>query len=988
MNFTRLHLDNLKPYGKRLSSTCMDSKNLRITKHVLCALLAASPFCEVQAQPADPAPAEQPANELEALFSDAQKAFQTKDYATAINKLDTLLKAIATNKAVPQETLELIRFNIGLAHLLSGDGAKAEVAFTECVKAHPKGEYTSRCYLGIGRACILQGTPEKKEKSIEALKQAALDPKFRAEAGLSLGQVYNDLNRPEEAFTVFRSLMGSDVRTPQQTNAAVEVIGLLAASEKLDDLTSYLGRVINQSGIRDSIAWYSNQIIVKGDEIASNNSYEVALALYRSIPPRRQILETQRVALEDQRKAVAALEQRIASEAKLPIAKRSNAGEEVGNLKAALEMNTKALEAIEAKEDLDAALLLRRGRCLYYLDRFEEALVCFRTIRTQHPKSNDLEAAAYSEIFVYNQLKDTTELQKRATDFLQKHPNSQNLEQVAMLAGEGLANAGKWDEVLAFYKDLETKYPNSQSLDRYVFFQGVALFRTGKFADAGKTFTKFAQTFPNSPFYEDAMYQIAMANFVEGKYKETLASCQDYLKRFPTGRYSGDIRYRLAYIDFRDEEADQSKKIIKDINAFVEANPGDPSTGMMLNLLGDTYTQKKSMQQEKDSQDKALDAYKKALESESPDDVIRYATEQATIILQAKKDWAGLAELHKGIVQRRPNSPLALISKTWIVKMMVREGKGLEAAELLGESLKETIGDPANEQVEPMIDELVRSLVPKRVRGVEPDLDALMGQLNTIIDKAATGQESPTTNARKAYAGARLADMVRKPDRADLLLKGMAANTDPAVLSPMLLSAAGEILLKGGELDKSAAMFQRIVDRFQDSAFADSGPVGLARVEMARKEYQKALDLFTKALEEIPGMSRYREATVGKLEALTKLGKLDDAEKLGLEVLGDRGFKGESSGQAYLLLGDVYKAKASTKTGSEKEEDLRKANGYYINAFARFKAFPEIAADGLLRSYTVLTELGESDAAKQTLDGIIQNPKFDGTKAKAEALKK
>jgi tetratricopeptide (TPR) repeat protein len=992
MNFHSLHLDKLYSPGKKVPATRMDSKNLRFTKHALCALLATMPLCELQAQPAEPAaPAEQPAGELETLFADAEKAFGTKDYATAVGKLETLLKAIAENKAVPAATLEMIRFNIGLGYLLMNDAAsaaKAEVALTECLTKHPKGEYSSRCYLGVGKACIIQGTPEKKEKAINALRQAAMDPKYRSEAGLALGQVYSELGRQDEAFQVFRTLMGSDVRTPQQTGAAVEVIGLLAESEKLDDLTAYLDRVINQPGIRDAIAWYTNQIVVRANDLSQRGAHEIALALYRSIPPRRQVLETQRASLEEQKREVADIEKKIADEIakKVPIARRSQVGEAIGVLKAALELNTQALAAIEAAVDLDADLLLGRGRSLYYLERYEEALVCFRTIRNVYPAAKNLETAAYSEIVTYNQLKNTDELQKRAAEFLTKHPGSTNLEQIAMIAGQGLADAGKWDEMIAFYKDLAARFDTSKSKDQYVFFQAYGLFRSGKFAEAGQAYSNFVQTFPESERYEDALYQIALCNFIQGKFKETLGSIQDYLKKFPRGRYSGDLRYRLAYIDFRDTE-DQSEKLVKEINAFVTENIDDPSAGAMLNLLGDTYSQKKTIQeklkdQKVDPQDKALESYMRAANSESNPDVIRYAVEQATIILQAKKDWNGLVNLHQGMMKRYPGSDLALISTTWVVKMMVRENKAAEAAELLANTLKDSIADPSNEQVESLIDEMVRTLVPpRRAKGAEVNPDALFEQLNKIFDKAAEGQENPTTFARKNYAGARLFDMLRLPDRSDQLLKAIALNSPPEALSPMLLSACGEILVKDGQIDKAEGMFLRIVDRYQESPFADSGPVGLGLIALKKGEFQSAMDHFTFAIDESQGSSKFREANIGRVEALAKLGKLDEAETAGLALLADRSFKGEPGGQVYLLVGDIFKARAATKGGAEKEEQQKKANSYYQNAFARFKAYPEIAAEGLWRSSEVLKDMGLNEEAETTLKILRENEKFKNTPA-------
>ena len=199
---------------------------------------------------------------------DPEPAFQrggsgfrrAKNTTTAVAKIQELLEALGPNKDAP---LELLYFNIGLGYLLGEKPAEAEAAFTECLKRFPKGEYASRCYLGVGRACILQDTPEKKERAIEALKIAALDPKYRSEAGLWLGEVYTDLGKHEEALVVFKSLMGSDIRSPQQTTAAVEVIGLLAETGKLEDLILYLDRLSNQAGVRDAIAWYANQVIVR-----------------------------------------------------------------------------------------------------------------------------------------------------------------------------------------------------------------------------------------------------------------------------------------------------------------------------------------------------------------------------------------------------------------------------------------------------------------------------------------------------------------------------------------------------------------------------------------------------------------------------------------------------------------------------------------------------------------------------------------------------
>ena len=929
---------------------------------------------DAQAPPAAPpaGPAAPPAvnspGALNRIFTDAEAAFAAKDYPTAVTKIQELLKALGPNKDAP---LELLYFNIGLGNLLGEKNAEAEAAFRDCVKRFPKGEYASRCHLGIGRACMLQETPEKKQRAIEALKLAAADPKYRSEAGLWLGQVYTELSKHQEALVVFRSLMGSDVRTPQQTTAAVEVLGLLADTGKLEDLSAYLERISHQAGVRDALAWFANQVVVRGDELVGTQSYEAALTIYRSVPPRSQILEIQAIALESMRKDAKILETRVEAEKSKALNQHSNASELLNALKPAIELAENAMKAIEEKTDLDAALLMRRGRCLFYLDRYEEALVCFRTLRTKHAATADAKSAAYAEIVILNKLKNIPEIKERCEQFLRKYPDAENTEQVATLAGEVLVQSGAWKEVGAFYRGLETKFPKSESLERYIFFQGLAFFQEGTFAESSPLFEKFLKTYPNSPLVENALYYVAMSNFLNNKYKETLASCREYLSKFPDGRYAGDMRYRLSFIDFNDKDEDQSDKIIRELGAFLAEHPDDAANGSILCLMADTYKKKEKEQE-------SLDAYQKAVWTDSPDDVIQYALDTATAILQSRKDWMAIAELHGNFLQRKPDSQLALLSATWVAK--VREGKSAEAADLLANAMKARIGNPSSEQVEFIIDELVKTLVPRK-KPADIDVEAIDKQLVEILGKIVAGQENPTTAARIYYARARLAQMLKRNDRSDLYLKGIATTNakDPSGLSPALLAVSGDILLKTGDLDGAEAMFKRLSDRYRESMFSDAGPVGLGFVALARKQPEEALKIFDDALENNPGMSRFKEATLGKLQALVELNKLEPAEKLSLQIVGDKMFRGETAGKAYLQLARVYRKQAAKASGDAAAELLKKAHGTYQRVYVAYQSTPDVCAEAYWQAYETAKELNEEGLAAETLKALSIHPKLQNT---------
>jgi tetratricopeptide (TPR) repeat protein len=938
------------------------------------------------APPAPVAPVAQ--GTLIRLANEADKAFNEKNYTETIAKIEELIRGLGPNNQAPQT--ETFYFYLGLANLLADKPVEAEVAFTDCLKRFPKGEFASRCYLGVGRACILQNTPEKKQRAVEALKLAAQDPKYRSEAGLWLGQVYNDLGKREEAMVVFKSLMGSDIRSPQQTSAAVEVLSLLADTGKQGDLVSYLDRLSNQSGIRDALAWYANQVIAQGDLLVGSQAYEAALALYRSVPPRHQILEIQKASLESLRKDVKILETRALADSSKPLEQRSTAAELLSTLKPAVELAEKALAAIEEKTDLDAALLIRRGRCLYYLNRFEEALVCYRAVRTKYGNSGEAKHGAFSEIVILNKLRKITEIKALCDAYLRKYPDAENVEQVASLVGEVMVQSGNWSEVGKFYASLEAKFPKSENLDRFIFFQGVAHFQDANFKESTPLFTRFLKDFPNSALAEKGLYFMAMSNFLQGKdkYKETLKTCKEYLSKFPDGEYAGDMRYRLAFIDFNDTSEDQTDKIIRDLTSFLTQHPKDASAGSMLCLLGDTYKKKTSDKPDELAkfENSAIEAYKKAVWTESPDDVVQYALDNATSMLQAKKDWAAIATLHGEFLKAKPDSPMALLSAIQVAKMKAREGKGEEAAVMLADALKPRIGNPAAEQVESLIDELVKTMVPRK-KPAEINFDEVDKKLVEVLTNAIGGQENPTSNARVYYARARLALLLRRADRADLYLKGIATSNikTPAVLSPTLLSVCGDILLKMGNLDGAEAMFKRLIDRHKEGMFADAGPVGLGYIALARKKPDEALKIFSDSLDNNPGMSRFKETTLGKLEALIEVGKLDEALKLAQETSGDKTFRGEFAGKALLLMAKTYRKQAEKATGDAKSGLLAQADGVYKKVALAYQSFPDVCAEGYWQDIEVLKELGEKEKADEMLKLLREHPKLKNTERAKQA---
>jgi len=441
---------------------------------------------------------------LDQLYAQAEAAFVAQKYPEAAAKLAELLKLAGDKPGLP---LEMLHFNLGLAYLLGGKTAEAESAFEECARKFPKGEYTSRCHLGIGKAIIAQGENLRRPVAVEAFKQAGTDPRLQVEAAVALGQVYLDREQRDEVLEVLRPLIGAEVGTAQQTSAAVDAIGLLAECKGSEDLAAFLDYLGSQPGVRDAIAWYANQIVVKGDESVKDPSenWEAALAIYRSVPPRAQILEMQSAALMKKQTELASLKaRRAAEEQEGGLAGRSNIAELTIQAEAAIKLMIQAKTAIEGMPDFDAALLMRRGRCYYYADlpRDEEALMCFSTIREKYPDATDAQAAAYAEIVMCKIPRDSAMLQTLATAYTAKYPDAPNLANVLLLVGQTFTVAGDWAKAQGVYEDLATRFPQAQNMEGIRFNIAEAVLRQGDTTKAKALFEQFLKDYPNSSMKE------------------------------------------------------------------------------------------------------------------------------------------------------------------------------------------------------------------------------------------------------------------------------------------------------------------------------------------------------------------------------------------------------------------------------------------------------------------------------------------------------
>ena len=128
----------------------------------------------------------------------------------------------------------------------------------------------------------------------------------------------------------------------------------------------------------------------------------------------------------------------------------------------------------------------------------------------------------------------------------------------------------------------------------------------------------------------------------------------------------------------------------------------------------------------------------------------------------------------------------------------------------------------------------------------------------------------------------------------------------------------------------------------------------------------------------MPELSKPRQRILDKLEA---------AEKLALEIIGDKLFRGESVPKAYLLLAQVYRKQAAKAVGAEAAELLKKAHAIYQRVYLTYQGQPDSCAEAYWQAYKTAKALGEDTLADETLKQLATHLKLRKTQRAQDAEK-
>jgi len=926
------------------------------------------------AAPAAPAPAAPAKPGIDAASPDLQTAV-TKAYEEGFGlmqdgKLKEALEKVDFIKSKMNKPFPPVIFMEGACWFNLGDFAKSAAAFENYLKVYPSEKDVNAVKMGLGRAYLKLG---KDDDGIKMLLEVAGVPELKGEAGLLLAEHYKKAGNTEGALKILTSIIGDGVRTPEQIQAALMAADLYVVSGDTEKAASLLESVKGGGGTSGENVIQLNNIGLKlGDKMLEEKRFREALGAYQAVRRKSEVARLQK-------ERIARLQTAI---------KTAKGGKE--DLEAKLAGDKTMLDELEKRTDYDASLFYRLGRCYFEMQRPWEAILAFDEIVKTFKDFPQRDKAMYGMIMANASLKRIARAQEECEKFIRDFPDSSEVGTISELFGMLSFQSGDLQKAADNFEKAKG-FPKADK-EHLMYLRGNVLFEMQRFQDAVTEFSILKKDFPNSTYLDDADYRVALAYFYQNDYKSTMKALESYIKTRPKGQYVVDAKYRLSFIKFQGGKVDEA---MQELIGLINESPNDPNIAQVYILLADGFSRKATTDAEHSEEDtkKALEGYMNGVKKAKTEDVLRYAMEQATELLQSMNRWAELAEMWQTYLKTHDKDPTVRLKAIyWIVRALIRDNKVDEARKLLGDNIRPFISNPANDQVEGLIQQLCGLLAPKKRRAPRraaapaapvaeaakagaaaaeppkeaapaaappPSFDELEKQLATMITP---DPMTAVANIRVMFARAWLAKLMREPEKSEKIFSIMIEVAKADDLSPLLLSIVGDNARKKGVLDKAEACYERLRTIFPDSEYADGAPVGLGEIHFSKGEYDQALKFFEEATsEKYQGSGRLLDATLGKAKTLLKLGKVEAAAKEYDQIARLKEWR---SGHAEALFG-LGQCK-------EAQKDYNGAIAFYQRVFIAHQKDKDWMARAYLQSARCFLLLNKRVEATKTLDEMLK----------------
>ncbi len=771
----------------------------------------------------------------------------------------------------------------------------------------------------------------------------------------------------------------------------------------------YLREIINK---KDDIALINEANFQLGEillnqagsspESARGPLYQEALAAFRAIAPKEEILDLQQKKLKEfpERKRAALLAKNAALIKQL---NRDN------------ERELKKMAELQGKPDQTATAFLKMAEIFFQQGDNNAARVILKHIAPFLTEDDDKKRELYFTTMTYARQNAADRAPAGYTAFQAKYKGDPLADNLPVVMGNMYLGVNNPTEAIRLFDESLALYPKGRFAGLSVVSKASAETRLGKFADAQKTFQTFLSQ--NPPPEIGVIAQAGLAGIYKDtqKWDDAIAAYQVVKEKFAGTPQAVEADY---WIGFSTQQKGDNAAAIPLLDAFVKANPKSPLAPLALYLKGGaqialgqkaeaivtlaavadqypesqpapfTFFTRAQLSASEGKTDELISLMKQFIVKYPKDDKVWFAYDSiAQNAINAGKMDEGLAS-YREFVEKYPDSPQAGEAMFKIAEVQRAQASSLGRYGALNEQERfqwTTLMDGSIASSEELIKKYPDS--PSLALALQTLLQSQRMLLAAELKNApeveayfqALADAAPSPNSKSKILFA-LANYVSEQDKAKALTIMTGAYNPEIIFAPLDLDFYGIALLDQKKADEAAAVFEKLAKDYpvppnvapaQASALVQEAQAialfGKARVAQSKGETAEAGKLFEQLKALYPWSPKVLEANYGIAESLKQQGKLDEALILLGGIIREKTASGELRANSHLLGGYLMLEKMKAATDQkEKDQFLAASIDYFMKIAQYYGGVPIPAAEGLWQGGQLLEQQS----------GAASDPKF------------
>ena len=877
-----------------------------------------------------------PTLSIQQVIAKAQQLVSSGHYAEATPYLNEMVKALrpSMSKNSSYRTLvEFASFQLAVAAL---EGGKPDEALAQA--AQYRTEFPAGQYVLPSRLLELDVHAAKKawEQVIstgEQLARERLDGRQLLMLQQLMGEAYFNLRQWKKAIAPLIFSFQNAPRVDARGDAAAMLATCLMRLEDLPQLFKFMPIVYRTQARYD--AGLNLSLLEGGDDFASKSDNESALLVYRLVAPKQELVD----GIEGRLRQAKTRREELRSDPASGEASR-RLDRQIGTLEA-------QLKEIRAYPDYDRQLTLRIAAVYYELHRYLEALLMYRNLYEEDPRSEFGDQALYSAFSTAVAMGDFPRAYKEGYEYLKVLPQGLFFDPLSAQLVQVHMERQEYDKALALGEKLLAERKDHKLRDQLLYMVGYSYIQTEQFEKALVPLADVKEHYADGRFAEAGWYWRGMAYMFMSKYAEGQQEFETFLQRYDTGLFSEDALYRVATCQFgRNLFADAEKTF----GAFVERYPGSHLKSEAISMIGDVQASRGEL-------DQAIASYQRGIASAENQVQINYATFQIARTLELEAKWDDIVRLFENYNQRYGVKGNFTEGAYWIGTAKMRKNDSQGALDTFFNTLLEYGNDLPNAGV----DMIIRDLTSEKTERLNVDARrAFMDRLYQKLDDVR--RERKRTLELRLMALFALTSTSEENRHA--LAAAMVREANIPIASPLCLSLMGAEATRMNQPEMARRIYEHFLNTYRDSDFAFDALNAMADAAQKRGDVPGATALYREIIERFAG-------TPGAGEAQKRLGDMsrdrgDYAAAIEAynTVLQVKEWRGPLWPECLYNIGACHLA----------QKKPQEAFAFFQRVYVLYQAYDVWTARAYLRSGECLEQLGKRDEAVRTYREMLDKP--------------